>query len=142
MCRREVYPEKALLRLCHYSKLTPQSDRVTAAGHLINLALHSVVSRMQQQVDPRMSALKSVSSLQSLHVGDISKYKWGGRQPVRRRRGDVHGDMSLLAVRLHWAGGLLLCCCFHDGQGWTADTMLLKSSSTVVKSFSVRRLLW
>lgn len=92
----------------------PQSDRTTPAGHLINLALHSVASRMQQQVDPRMSALKTVSSFQSLHVGDISKYKWGGRQPVRRRRGDVHGDMSLLAVRLQWAGGL--SCCLATGH--------------------------
>jgi hypothetical protein len=120
--RREVYPEKALLRLGHYKKAAPQANNATAAAHLVNLALDTVVARMQRQRDPRMRALKSVSSLESLHVGDISKYKWGGRQPVRRRRGDVHGDMTLLVMQFNSAGMLPLMfvmwaalhrCCFE-----------------------------
>ncbi len=92
------------MRLRHYFDETPHANGGVAAAHLILLAMDSVVKRMQRQRDPRMAALRSVASLQSLHVGDISKYKWGGRQPLRRRRGDVHGDMTLLVMRLDWSG--------------------------------------
>ena len=42
--------------------------------------------------------------LQSLYSGDRSLYKWGKRQPVRRRRGDVHGDLSAIVLHLDWSG--------------------------------------
>eukprot|EP00884_Botryococcus_braunii_P018911 jgi/Botrbrau1/5703/Bobra.0071s0036.1 len=101
---REVYPQKALLRLGFLHNGAPHANNGTAAAHLIYLALDTVVKRTKRQEDPRMRALRSVSSLQSLHVGDISKYKWGGRQPVRRRRGDVHGDMTVMVLCLNSAG--------------------------------------
>ncbi len=44
--------------------------------------------------------------LQSLWTGDRSMYRWGKRQPVRRRRGDVHGDLSAIVLRLAWNGVL------------------------------------
>ena len=44
--------------------------------------------------------------LQSLWTGDRSMYRWGKRQPVRRRRGDVHGDLSAIVLRLAWNGEL------------------------------------
>ena len=46
--------------------------------------------------------------VQSLWTGDKSGYKWGKRQPVRRRRGDVHGDLSAIVMRLDWQGKLTL----------------------------------
>ena len=45
-----------------------------------------------------------VSKLDSLHVGDRSQFKYGRRQPVRRRRGDVHGDLSAIVLHFDWAG--------------------------------------
>jgi len=41
--------------------------------------------------------------VQSLYTGDRSLYRWGKRQPVRRRRGDVHGDLSAIVLHLDWA---------------------------------------
>ena len=49
-----------------------------------------------------------VAKLDSLHVGDRSQYKYGRRQPVRRRRGDVHGDLSAVVLHFDWAGGARL----------------------------------
>ncbi len=51
-----------------------------------------------------MRAIRHVSQLQSLWAGDVGNYKWGGRQPVRRRRGDVHGDMTSVVLRVNWPG--------------------------------------
>ncbi len=51
-----------------------------------------------------MRAIRHVSQLQSLWAGDVGNYKWGGRQPVRRRRGDVHGDMTSVVLRINWPG--------------------------------------
>ena len=45
--------------------------------------------------------------VQSLWTGDKSGYKWGKRQPVRRRRGDVHGDLSAVVLRLDTTQGRL-----------------------------------
>ena len=41
---------------------------------------------------------------QSLWTGDKSGYRWGKRQPVRRRRGDVHGDLSAIVIHLDAQG--------------------------------------
>ena len=43
-------------------------------------------------------------AVQSLYTGDRSLYRWGKRQPVRRRRGDVHGDLSAIVLHIDWAG--------------------------------------
>lgn len=54
-----------------------------------------------------MQAIRHVTQLQSLWAGDVGNYKWGGRQPVRRRRGDVHGDMTSVVLHLNWPGQFL-----------------------------------
>ena len=51
-----------------------------------------------------MASLLSTSQLQQLWVGSRANYRWGGRQPLRRRRGDVHGDLTALVLRLDWDG--------------------------------------
>ena len=45
-----------------------------------------------------------VEALQRLYKGDKRNYRWGGRQPLRRRRGDVHGDLTAVVLRLDWDG--------------------------------------
>ena len=71
--------------------------------------LQAVAERTRrQQSDPRMASLRSVGDLQQLWVGSRANYKWGGRQPLRRRRGDVHGDISAVVLRLDWDGAARL----------------------------------
>lgn len=88
----------------HFYASTPSSSDGNAAAHLTNYALHNVVERTKRMRDPRMRAIRQVVQLQSLWPGDIGNYKWGGRQPVRRRRGDVHGDMTTMVLRIKWPG--------------------------------------
>ena len=52
-----------------------------------------------------MAVLRDPATLQQLWKGSQRNYRWGGRQPLRRRRGDVHGDLSAVVIRLDWAGG-------------------------------------
>ncbi len=40
--------------------------------------------------------------MQSLYTGDRSGYKYSRRQPVRRRRGDVHGDLSAIVLHIEY----------------------------------------
>ena len=51
-----------------------------------------------------MCASVQPSRLSQLWVGDRSQYKYASRQPVRRRRGDVHGDLSSVVLHFDWAG--------------------------------------
>ena len=97
-------PERALLRCDCYNKIAPKANSSSAAAHLINYGLHCVTDRLKGSSDLRMSSLKSVNNLVSLQTGDKSQYKWGSRQPVRRRRGDVHRDMTVITANLHWEG--------------------------------------
>ena len=103
-CRQEVKAERALLRAERFHQIAPKANSSSAAAHLINYGLHCVTDRLKDSADLRMSSLKSVNNLVSLQTGDKSQYKWGSRQPVRRRRGDVHRDMTVLTAHLHWAG--------------------------------------
>ena len=105
--RRELPPDNALLRLKHFHDHVPAANHGNAASHLINHALHAVTRRLQSSPDPRMCSLQSVQHLQRLWVGDRSNVKLGRRQPVRRRRGDVHKDLSAVVLHLHWHGGPL-----------------------------------
>ena len=105
-CRRDVTAQKALLRMQHYYASVPDASHGNGAAHLTNYALHNVAQRTMRMRDPRMRAIRHVSQLQSLWAGDIGNYKWGGRQPVRRRRGDVHGDMTSVVLHVNWPGQL------------------------------------
>ncbi|CAL8471895.1 g11437 [Coccomyxa elongata] len=96
----ELPSHKALLRLRHYHEAAPSATGGNAAAHLTNFALHTVARRSTRLSDPRMRSLKSVSHLQSLYTGDRSGYKYSRRQPVRRRRGDVHGDLSAIVLHI------------------------------------------
>ena len=91
----------------HFYASVPDASHGNGAAHLTNYALHNVAQRTRRMRDPRMRAIRHVSQLQSLWAGDIGNYKWGGRQPVRRRRGDVHGDMTSVVLRVNWPGQLL-----------------------------------
>ena len=108
ICRQEVEPAKALLRSECYYQTAPKANASSAAAHLINYGLHCITDRLKSSSDLRMSSLKSVNNLVSLQAGDKSQFKWGSRQPVRRRRGDVHRDLTVVAIRLHWDGALLV----------------------------------
>ena len=88
----------------HFYASVPTTAHGNGAAHLTNYALHNVTQRTQRMQDPRMRAIRHVSQLQSLWAGDIGNYKWGGRQPVRRRRGDVHGDLTTVVLRINWPG--------------------------------------
>lgn len=103
--RHELPAQKALLRLRHFHDAAPSANGGNAAAHLTNFALHTVARRASRLTDPRMRSLRSVGHLQSLYTGDRSGYKWSRRQPVRRRRGDVHGDLSAIVLRIDWSGG-------------------------------------
>ena len=103
-CRRDLTAQNALLRMQHYHASVPDASNGNGAAHLTNYALHNVTQRTRRMRDPRMRAIRHVSQLQSLWAGDIGNYKLGGRQPVRRRRGDVHGDMTSVVLHLDWAG--------------------------------------
>jgi hypothetical protein len=77
-------------------------------------ALQNVAMRVSSSADPRMAVLRDPATLQQLWKGSQRNYRWGGHQPLRRRRGDVHGDLSAVVIRLDWAGGpaafLHVCC--------------------------------
>lgn len=88
----------------HYHASVPDASNGNSAAHLTNYALHNVTQRTRRTRDPRMQAIRHVSQLQSLWAGDVGNYKWGGRQPVRRRRGDVHGDMTSVVLHFNWPG--------------------------------------
>ena len=103
-CRRDLPAQNALLRMQHYYATVPNASHGNGAAHLTNYALHNVTQRTRRMRDPRMRAIRHVSQLQSLWAGDIGNYKWGGRQPVRRRRGDVHGDMTSVVLHVNWQG--------------------------------------
>lgn len=105
-CRQEVSPQKALLRTQCYHQHAPHASGGVAAAHLVNYALHRVTQRLKNHKDPRMASLKSVNNLLSLQTGDKQAYKWGSRQPMRRRRGDVHDDLTAAVFHLDWEGML------------------------------------
>jgi len=106
--RHELTAEQAGSRAQAMAAEAPYATRGNAAAHIAQLALQAVVERTRrQQSDPRMASLRSVNDLQQLWVGSRANYKWGGRQPLRRRRGDVHGDVSAVVLRLDWDGALL-----------------------------------
>ena len=118
-----------MLRLRHYFEHAPRANQGAAAAHLTNYALHCITRRVRGSADLRNRSLRSVGNLQSLQLGDRSQYKWGDRQPVRRRRGDVHGDLTAIVLRLDWEGGApsSLCsvplfpwlpCCMTAGKKW------------------------
>ena len=106
-CRREVGPAKAVCRLQTLSQL-PSDHQPDQAAHLINYALHAVTGRMRKLSDPRMRALSSVSALQSLWVGSQASYR-GYRTPLRRKRGDVHGDLTAIVIQLQESGEASMC---------------------------------
>ena len=115
MCRREVSADKAFLRLDLYDKQASTANEGNSAAHLLVYALHNIIERTARNNDPRMRSLKSVAHLKSLQKGDISNYKWGGRQPVRRLAGDVHGDMTCIVLELTNSGAL---ACRHPFEKW------------------------
>lgn len=104
--RRELPPAKAMLRLQHYAHEVPSANACNPAAHLINYALHAVTGRMHKSPDLRMRALSSVGALQSLWVGSRANFPGHERMPMRRRRGDVHSDLTAVVIRLIWPGGL------------------------------------
>ena len=97
-------PQKALLRAQCWHEKSPQANGGVAAAHLVNYALHRVTQRVQSHKDPSMASLKSLNSLLRLQAGDKNAYKFGSRQPVRRRRGDVHDDLTAAVFHLDWEG--------------------------------------
>ena len=78
-----------------------------------------------------MAVLRDTATLQQLWTGSKRNYKWGGRQPLRRRRGDVHGDLSAVVIRFDWAGVWFLPC--HLGLG----SCLLESDYNDLKTTTV-----
>ncbi|KAK9811071.1 hypothetical protein WJX73_000063 [Symbiochloris irregularis] len=97
----EISPRKALLRL---STIAEAPGRSSLAAQLTNLALHAVTRRMGKLADPRMQSLSSVAALQSLWVGSRANYSGHPRAPVRRKRGDVHGDLAAVVIQLSRPG--------------------------------------
>ena len=61
-----------------------------------------------------MRSLQEVHHLNSLWVGDKTNYKGASRQPLRRRRGDVHGDLSAAVLQLQWEGVRMLALHMHQ----------------------------
>lgn len=114
-CRDEVTVSKALLRLQHLAREAPSASGRNPATHLVNYAQHAVVRRMRKLADPRMRALSSVSALESLWVGSRANHPGSQRAPVRRRRGDVHSDLTAVVIRLHWPG-IHTMSIFHNVQ--------------------------
>lgn len=101
---RELPAHTAVLRLSHYHESTPLATGANAAAHLTQYALQTVVERTVRSKDRRMAALKSTETLQQLWKGDRSNYRWSARQPMRRRAGDVHGDLTAIVIHLDWEG--------------------------------------
>ena len=104
LCRQELSSDSAALRMDCYHKHVPTANGANAAAHLNNHALHAVTRRVRASADPRMRSLRNVQHLQRLWVGDRTSVKLSHRQPVRRRRGDVHGDLSAVVLHLQWEG--------------------------------------
>lgn len=106
---RELTAHQAALRAQEMVKCAPHATGGNTAAHLTQLALQAVAARTSRQIsDPRMSSLRTPGHLQQLWMGSRANYRWGGRQPLRRRRGDVHGDLSALVLRLDWDSGEML----------------------------------
>ena len=102
----DVSSEKAFLRLDYYGRQAGLANEGNSAAHLLVYALHNITERTVRATDPRMKSLTSVAHLKSLQKGDISNYKWGGRQPVRRLAGDVHGDLTCIVLEFSDPGQL------------------------------------
>jgi hypothetical protein len=108
LCPRcELPAAKALLRLRARADMAPGATDGNAAAHLVQFALQTVTRRTTRQADRRFSSLSSVAALQQLHKGSRSNYRRAGRQPLRRRAGDVHGDLSAVVVEFDWEGARL-----------------------------------
>ncbi|KAL3143456.1 hypothetical protein ABBQ38_002271 [Trebouxia sp. C0009 RCD-2024] len=140
---RDVSAHNALLRMQHYHASVPDASIGNAAAHLTNYALHNVTQRTTRMRDPRMRAIRHVSQLQSLWAGDVGNYKWGGRQPVRRRRGDVHGDMTSVVLHLNWPGkhqGLSKAGVVHkrERMGLSSNAMPKSASTTTLSAIGSR----
>ena len=102
-CFRCCMQAACLLHACGMSNPAVMQGPSKVLAEMILLRLQ-VTQRTQRQRDPRMRALQEPSDVQSLWVGDVSNYKWGGKQPVRRRRGDVHDDISAMVLHMDWSG--------------------------------------
>lgn len=140
---RDVTAQNALLRMQHFYASVPTASHGNGAAHLTNFALHNVTQRTKRMRDPRMRAIRHVSQLQSLWAGDIGNYKWGGRQPVRRRRGDVHGDMTSVVLRVNWPGkhqGLSKAGIVHKRQrmGLGMNSMPKSASTSTLSAIGSR----
>lgn len=140
---RDVTAQNALLRMQHFYASVPAASHGNGAAHLTNFALHNVTQRTKRMRDPRMRAIRHVSQLQSLWAGDIGNYKWGGRQPVRRRRGDVHGDMTSVVLRVNWPGkhqGLSKAGIVHKRQrmGLGMNSMPKSASTSTLSAIGSR----
>lgn len=83
---------------------TPWAAERNPAAHLTNFAEHMITERARRSPDPRISALTSVSALESLWAGSRDSYATRERMPLRRRRGDVHGDLTAIMICLEWPG--------------------------------------
>ncbi|KAK9811102.1 hypothetical protein WJX73_002949 [Symbiochloris irregularis] len=101
---QELAPAKALLRLGLFYQEAPLACNSNPAAHLTNFGLHAVTQRMGRLSDPRMCALSSVSALQRLYMGSRDNFPGHDSLPLLRRRGDVHGDMTVIVLRLSWSG--------------------------------------
>ena len=66
--------------------------------------LCAVLCSPPQQAADSLCCVAQPSRLNQLWLGDRSQFKYSSRQPVRRRRGDVHGDLSNVVLNFHWAG--------------------------------------
>ena len=78
-----------------------------------------------------------VEALQRLYKGDKRNYRWGGRQPLRRRRGDVHGDLTAVVLRLDWDGKHIItaeqvqavmawCICVSPVMAWCVSASVME----------------
>lgn len=101
---QELPAERAAFRVASLAAQAPHALAGNSAAAVTQLALQSVATRTSTQLDPRMAVLRDVDTLQQLWTGSQRNFRWGGRQPLRRRRGDVHGDLSSIVLRLDWAG--------------------------------------
>ena len=64
----------------------------------------AVLCSPPQDAADSLCCVAQPSRLNQLWLGDRSQFKYSSRQPVRRRRGDVHGDLSNVVLNFHWAG--------------------------------------
>jgi len=123
---RELPAQQAAVRVSSLAASAPHALGGNSAAALAQLALQNVAVRCSASKDPRMSALRDPATLQQVWTGSKRNYRWGGRQPLRRRRGDVHGDLSAVVLRFDWAGSHVLprsavaakrMCGFAEGAG-------------------------